>query len=371
MGQVLNIREFPLLEDVIITVFQSSPKSEIGISRDGTVISQKHFAQSEFNNARKIYRNHQLLGNFHQEKFSGKLEKFLSKIGYPLDPGSGAVSTLRKYLETQGYPRDSYPNLTTWIIVPKPDKSYTGTPFNNVFKDLPDESFLPGRSNDYTLPVYMTKITPQITEIKFRVDIPKHIYKKCMGDSDPDARPQTNYIESNSLSELHKQISIYSSQALRIADLARSSEKSRKMIGIVFNSKENSVRDNFNFAYLGQKITTSFNWYTIYEYQDNSLLGGKKYYAWKKMMSGHNLSSLKEFEGMKGIVDLETKGQKSHLINKPEGILVEWTQEREDFLSTLEGKFRTLSSNLNEFLSDLDSEKLDLLIGNSSLNLLN
>jgi hypothetical protein len=59
------------------------------------------------------------------------------------------------------------------------------------------------------------------------------------------------------------------------------------------------------------------------------------------------------------------------LTRKPEGVLIEWTQEREDFLTLLEQKFRNLSSNLNEFLSDLNEDKLDLLIGSSSLNLLN
>ena len=373
MGQAINIQEIPLKDGTVITVFQSSPKSELSISRDGTVLTQGKYVQTDFSNSRKSFKNHQLLGNFHQEKFSGNLEKFFSKIKYPLDLGSGAVSTLLDYLKSQGYPDDNYPNLTTWVIVPKPDKTPTGVAFKNIFKHLVDESFLHGSSKDYELDVYMTKITPETTEVKFRVDIPIHIYNKCMEDTNISYRPEVKYIESNSLSYLHERMREYSSQALSISDLVRFSEKSRKMIGIVFKSGENSVRDSFNFSYLGQKLTTSFNWFIVYEFDDsNSILGGKKYYTWKKMVNkNQNLSGIKEFEGLDGIVDLQKEGRKSYLTGKPEGILIEWTQEREDFLTSLESKFRKLSENLNEFLSDLDDKKLDLLIVNSSLNLLN
>ncbi len=370
MGKVVNIQEIPLKDGIIITVFQSSPKSEIGISREGTVISDKHFVQNEFSNARKIYRNHQILGNFHQEKFSGKLEKFLSKIGYPLDPGSGAVSTLSKYLKSQGYPDHSYPDLTTWVIVPKPDKAPTGTSFKNIFR-LVSEEFTHSSFKDYELVVYMTKITPEVKEIKFRVDIPPHIYNKCMEDNDVENRPQTKCIEANTLSHLHAEMKRYSIQALVISDLVKDSQKSRKMIGIVFNSSETPVRDIYNFSYLGQKINTTFNWFLIYEFDNShSLMGAsKRYYTWKKVTSKN--SSVKKYGNFDGILDLESKGEKSYLTGKPEGILIKWTQEREDFLTLLEQKFRNLSTNLNEFLSDLDGNKLDLLIGSSSLNLLN
>jgi hypothetical protein len=192
-----------------------------------------------------------------------------------------------------------------------------------------------------------------------------------MEDNDVENRPQTKYIELNTLSHLHSEMQGYSSQALSIAELVRDSQKSRKMIGIVFSSSENSVRDSYNFSYLGQKINTTFNWFLIYEFNNssNSLGASKKYYTWKKVVNKN--SSIIRYNGADGIIDLESKGEKSYLTRKPEGVLIEWTQEREDFLTLLEQKFRNLSSNLNEFLSDLNEDKLDLLIGSSSLNLLN
>jgi len=41
---------------------------------------------------------------------------------------------------------------------------------------------------------------------------------------------------------------------------------------------------------------------------------------------------------------------------------MDWIQEREDFLSKVEMNFKKLSDSLNEYLTDLDGDKLDLLI---------
>jgi hypothetical protein len=46
--------------------------------------------------------------------------------------------------------------------------------------------------------------------------------------------------------------------------------------------------------------------------------------------------------------------------------IIKWTQEREDFLTTIEINFKKLSDNLNDYLSDLDDNKLDLLIANNT-----
>jgi hypothetical protein len=92
-------------------------------------------------------------------------------------------------------------------------------------------------------------------------------------------------------------------------------------------------------------------------------MDGKKYFTWKKNMA--NGTTIGEFREFKGVVDLEVKGIKSHLGTRPQGVLIEWTQEREEFLFALENKFRNLSDNLNEFLSDLNNEKIDKLISSS------
>jgi hypothetical protein len=192
-----------------------------------------------------------------------------------------------------------------------------------------------------------------------------------MEDPNPENRPKLRYIESCNLAVLHSEMFSLSVKASSIEQEKRSSEKYRKVIGIVFSSNEKSMRDNFNFAYLGQNINTSFNWYVAYEYDGGIMRNEKKYFTWKKMMSGFsNQSNLAEYQDLKGLVDLETSRQKSHIHGRLPGIIIEWTQEREDFLLSLEEKFRTLSTNLNAFLADLNADKLDKLIETNAIKLL-
>ena len=72
-------------------------------------------------------------------------------------------------------------------------------------------------------------------------------------------------------------------------------------------------------------------------------------------------------KGIKGIIDNEIKGYKNFISDnyRPTAI-IEWTQERENYLSILENQFRLLSVNLNSFLKDLNEEKLMQLINNNT-----
>ena len=154
---------------------------------------------------------------------------------------------------------------------------------------------------------------------------------------------------------------------MKIVERERDSNKYVKKIAVIFSSGEHGERDSFNFAYMGQKISTTFQWYTLYEYTDS--WGAKKYFSWKKLHS-KNLSGIEELVNMNGIIDYEAQGRKSHFHTTPRGIMIDWAPERESFLSSLEENFRNLSSNLNKFLHDLNAEKLDHLISTSALKLL-
>ncbi len=110
---------------------------------------------------------------------------------------------------------------------------------------------------------------------------------------------------------------------------------------------------------MGQKINTTFSFYVCY-------FTGKEYYSYLKVDSGVGLKTT----GVKGIVDNTVSGHKSWIKQSPK-VMIDWTQEREDFLISLEDNFRKLSDNLNTFLKDLDSDKLDLLVANKELLKLN
>jgi hypothetical protein len=371
MGLAKNIQLFPIKPSVFITVFRATTRDNFKISSSlrGTVCNGNAIC-TNFNNKRLTYPNHQMIGHLGKDIFEKRLQKFFLEINFEYTQKT-ASEALIDYLRTQNYPTEdikySITTETIWVIIPKPYKSPKGDKFTNIFTNIPKPGFLRGESHDLELTVWMTPITPHVKSISFRVDIPDYIYDKCMEDPDIDARPGTKYIESDLLSILHTKIQEYGNQAFYIEERRRNSEKCIKKLAIIFSSSEHAERDNFNFAYMGQKISTVFQWYTVYEYQDG--WGSRKYFSWKRK-NNINLSGVSTMPSEDSITDFEAQGKKMHFHTTPPGIILDWTQDREDFLSALEENFRKLSGNLNEFLRDLNSEKLDRLIATSALKLL-
>jgi hypothetical protein len=371
MSSAKNIQAFPIKPSVFITVFRASTRSQFKISQmlPGT-ICHGNAVSSDFNNKRLSYPNHQMIGHLEKDLFEKRLQKFFKEIDFEYTQPT-ATEALIEYLKTQNYPTEpidySISRETIWVIIPKPYKQPKGTKFTNVFTGMNTPEFLRGKEQNLELTVWMTPITPDVKNIVFRVDIPDYIYDKCMEDPEIDKRPGKKYIESDTLSKLHADMQAYVIQALNIEERKRNSDKYVKKLAIVFSSSERGDRDNFNFAYMGQKISTVFQWYTVYEYTDG--WGSKKYFSWKRKNS-INHSGVADIPSEDSITDFELQGRKMHFHVTPPGIMIDWTQDREDFLAALEENFRKLSGNLNEFLRDLNSEKLDRLIATSALKML-
>jgi hypothetical protein len=370
----MQIKQFPIKPSVIITVFKGYEK--YSLTSDGTVCYGDAVV-SEFSNKRLRLSNHTL----HQvgtEITTKKLSSFCKENNIESEKVGAETGEdiLLDFLFKQGY--DLTLNQTNnlrrveklFVILPKPYKKPKGKPFKNFF-EVCAESFDYGSDLKVELDVYMTPITSEVKNIKFRVDIPDYIYNKCMENNDVERQPKLKYIESESLSFIHSTMSEYSSMAVSVFQEQKSSEKYIKKIVIDFNSHESAERDNYNFAYTGQKISTKFNWFIVYEYTSNGLLGGTRYFTFLKKES--KFSSVSPKHGLQqdenGLVDLSLVNGKCYL-NKPSGVIIDWTQEREDFFKEIENNFRKLSSNLNHFLSDLDSDKVDLLINNSNFKFL-
>lgn len=356
-----NIIDYPITSSVFLTVFYSHKHYTFSLSKTGSIVYNSKYLATEF--SVKSYKNHELLGYIGKPTFEKKAAKFLESIDY--DYSGTATDAIIDYLRSQDYP--FVDDCQIWVIVPKPHKKPTGDKFTITFEWLPTEDFNRHKHQNLDLDVYMTKINSDTKKVLFRVDIPDYIYNKCMENPDIENRLELKYIESENLSELHSKMGEYGNMAERVDELLKASETYKKKIGIVFRTGETSERDSFNFSYLGQKINVTFSWYIAYEYEKSGIdRKVKAYFTWKKNMgSGTHIG---EYRGYTGIVDFEKKGIKSHIHTTPPGVLIDWTQEREDFLVSLEEKFRNLSSNLNEFLSDLDNEKLDKLISSASAN---
>jgi hypothetical protein len=76
----------------------------------------------------------------------------------------------------------------------------------------------------------------------------------------------------------------------------------------------------------------------------------------------------KRYESGKGLIEIPTTERRIYIgSGGTNGFkTMEWTQEREDFLDMIEINFKKLSDNLNDYLKDLDGDKLDLLISNGT-----
>lgn len=370
-----DIAKFPIKPSVIITVFKGVPQYTFRNSRSGD-ICDGDFIVTEFSNRDYRFPNHSLL-EVGKESSTKKLTAFFKEnnINGEFENATG-TDILLDFLNKQGY---DWADLKTimkrkdklYIVIPKTYKKPKGDSFKNTF-DVCSESFAYG-SIKVELDVYMTPISLDIKSIKFRVDIPNYIYEKCMENTDVENQPKTQYIENENLSILHSEIQRYSSMARSIYQEQKASEKYKKKIVIQFHSKETSERDSYNFAYTGQKISTNFNWFTIYEFNKiDSLMVKIGYFTFlKKESSFSSIRKKHNFEpDINGVVDLKNVNGKCYL-SKPSGVIIDWTQEREDFFNGIENNFRKLSENLNNFLSDLDSEKVDLLIKNSTFKFLN
>jgi hypothetical protein len=344
---VYDIKEFQIKQGVIITVFKSD-RRDFTLSKSGSVLFNRSYLVNEFSNLRMSFNNHQLLGYLKSDKTESKLDKFFKEIKYDHTFESNSLALI-EYLESQGYSNDK----DIFLIVPKSWKNHTGTKFENTFKVI-DKNF--SEYEDVLLDVWMSKPTKTTKQINFRVDIPDYIYNKAMEITDISERPKTRYIESSSFEFLHTELKNISNKVHSFVSLEKESEMYVKKLVIKFDSKETGERDRFNHAYMGQRISTNFQYYLVYEFENkNSIMGGKKYFCFKTL------------ETQKNLVDSENNKRKYHFLDKPEGIIIDWTEERENFLKELESKFRNLSEGLNLFLSDIDSEKMDKLIENKSL----
>jgi len=319
---------------------------------------------------RRNFPNHRFLGNTDKKNFEKNITAFFNKIGIDIGCFGTGTDTLLWHLRISGYPiPDENSSKRIFVIIPVPDKGKEkrkGHVFKNRF-NLIDQDFT--SRVDVELDVHMTDITVDVKDVRFWMDIPEYIYNKCMEDPDVEKRPASNFIDESSLAALHGILSDLSMQADAIETRFRESEKNKKMLVINYSSAESAKRDDLNHAYLGQKLNIGFNWSVVYEYERSGLFKGKAYFTWKKsVFTGQHLNR-GDRNLRTGINDMEAVGLKSHLMNPPSGVIIEWTQEREDFLTALENKFRNLSKDLDEFIGDLDGNKLDLLIANDSQRL--
>jgi hypothetical protein len=349
------IKELFLFPHYKIIVFNGDKNATYSVGNVG--VATGHAIVTEFANLKHISvssTRYKMLGNISRIKDSkckvvfdevrwlrDKYPNFTNPDGEKLD---SPLDSIKSYLQAEGW---TYPEAETWIIIPKPSKKLNGYHVDIEFEICP-EDFGNGRFQKVLLPVYMTEIQSDTKEVEFNVEIPDFLYDFMVNHPDTEKRPKSKIITSGGFGYLHKALTDLSHDATMLVTLDKELSQAKKVILVSFGSSQKEVRDDWHFGYKGKKTNISFNYFIGHQMPATYFKSGKEVYVDKRYEQGKGFMPIK---GRYVPVNHEHK-------------IIAWTQEREDFLQTLETRFKTLSDNLNNFLSDMDENKLDQLVAN-------
>lgn len=318
----MKILEYPLTSAFNIILFEGRINDKYAI-KNGFVVNGKY---SESDLMSKSFRNHTIF----QIQNLDELNKMYADAGIPDE------EIHQQFIKIKAAGWD-IPLDRTWVIVPKIYKEHTGKKLTLEF-ELINPQFS-GYGN-YELDVYMSNITKKSKSLKFIVNIPKYIYDKCMEHPEKLERPQTAYIEADTISTLHTRMGQLCLKSKEIVIKEKMAKKATKVLCINVQSSYVATKDNYQFADTGEETKIRFNYYVAYNTPENQLFSYKRF-------------------------NEEEKTNRFYIHTKPD-IIVEWTQEREDFLFKVQGAFRKLSQELHNFLGGMNNDNIDNLIANSN-----
>jgi hypothetical protein len=151
-----------------------------------------------------------------------------------------------------------------------------------------------------------------------------------------------------------------------------------KKIFISFNHSDNHTRNNLNAAYTGRRIGQHFQFFTGYEVMTAKFSGidrnvvkkyiSKIYYAPEGASMRKNDTGFKEKEDL--FLQLNDNGESITSFESRYSI-IDWTEEREDFCKKIQDTFVRVNKELEDFLKNIDNNKIDALMSGSGLKFLN
>lgn len=319
------------------------------------------YIDTDFSNNRINVYNFKMLGKLSELTDENTLTIFkearYNKTDYPnfqdMDGAklSSPLESIKSYLRSENW---DIADDKTWIIIPKPAKKLAGTKLDIEF-DICDEKFNHPMIKKI-LPVYFTQIKVDTKEIKYSVEIPDYLYDFLMLHPEIEKRPKSKVYESNVFSHLIQYIGNISTEAINLTKTDEASKKGKKVIMVSFGSSQRAERDSYQFGYIGNRTTIAYQYYVGYTFTEG--FSNKQWICVDK-----------RYESGKGFTVIPPTQRRVYIGvegNKGNYKMMDWTQEREDFLNMIEVNFKKLSDNLNNYLSDLDGDKLDLLITNKT-----
>jgi hypothetical protein len=158
----------------------------------------------------------------------------------------------------------------------------------------------------------------------------------------------------------------------------------KKKLFISFKHNDSHTTNGLNGAYTGKQTSQSFRYFTGYEVMTSkfsSLLESmndgtrkvKKQYISKIFYSspGSSLRKLDtNFQEKEDLfLPITNTGQSTTDLENLYSI-IDWTEEREKFCERIQETFKNVNEELDNFLTNIDDNKMDMLISNNGLKFL-
>lgn len=229
-------------------------------------------------------------------------------------------------------------------------------------------------------------------DVEYEYSIPDFLYEE-LKDTEPKYRstPETDpigirtfsekkhfkkKIKSTLISDILSQIEAISYDA--ISKNGKEELKKDKKIFVKFLAKESHDRCEWTHGYKGKVISSRFQFFVGYEIEERDVRSYlsvsttpktiKKYYTLIKYATGTGAHKDTGFQEGSKLEPLHYDQDSTKFAE--EYSILDWSQEAEDYLRTIQEKFVQLNANLTDYLSDLTDEKLKFLIENSNSKLL-
>lgn len=203
-------------------------------------------------------------------------------------------------------------------------------------------------------------------DVLFEADMPTHVFDKLKNTS-------KGYTTKDKGGKFRKRVSTsnykhtcellqnYCDDALSIKELEEL-EKEKKLF-IQFNFNDKKTRDNWCGAYTGKLISTQFRYFVGYKTSTKrgriGNFSGELETCIRYVSMYYNSIGNKNWKHGK-LQPLNQDWQHEEVEKKYK--IIDWTEERENFLKEIEQRFGNLGDKLNEFLGDINGDKIDSLI---------
>lgn len=161
-------------------------------------------------------------------------------------------------------------------------------------------------------------------------------------------------ISSITLSSLLAELGDIFQDALNLEQ--RKKAETEKYIAVNFAQSNNKLKDDFNFASMGFRTTSSFQFFVVYKVIKSP----------NALNDGYNFKTRENINVTGSISNIKADGWYWYGRNVVERFkLIKWTQEREDFLTSVQARFVEMNQKLEGFLGDIDDDKIMELMNNS------